>query len=100
VSDQRTHDHSLTAGCWAHVEPSRPSVRPRLGTAATAAKAARLWAAKIDAIGQHQVADRPDRYEPRRVKRRPKKYPRLQKPRAPARRRLKKEGEKRSGNKA
>jgi hypothetical protein len=35
----------------------------------------------LDAIATHQVADRPDRFEPRKKKRRPKKYDRLMKPR-------------------
>ncbi len=35
----------------------------------------------LDAIAIHRVADRPDRYEPRRKKRRPKPYARLMKPR-------------------
>ena len=35
----------------------------------------------LDAIASHRVADRPDRYEPRRKKRRPKPYDRLMKPR-------------------
>jgi len=35
----------------------------------------------LDAIASHRVADRPDRYEPRRRKRRPKPYDRLMKPR-------------------
>ena len=35
----------------------------------------------LDAIATHRVADRPDRYEPRRTKRRPKPYDRLMKPR-------------------
>lgn len=35
----------------------------------------------LAAIAAHLVADRPDRFEPRRVKRRPKPYKLLQKPR-------------------
>ena len=35
----------------------------------------------LDAIATHRVADRPDRFEPRRIKRRPKPYDRLMKPR-------------------
>ena len=34
----------------------------------------------LGAIASHRVADRPDRYEPRRKKRRPKPYDRLMKP--------------------
>jgi hypothetical protein len=41
-----------------------------------------------EAIARHRVGDRPNRYEPRAVKRRPKEYDRLTKPRAEARARL------------
>jgi hypothetical protein len=44
----------------------------------------------LDAIATHRVADRPDRYEPRRKKRRPKPYDRLMKPRREAKRELRK----------
>lgn len=41
------------------------------------------WCAALtDAIAAHRVANRPDRYEPRRLKRRPKKYKYLREPRA------------------
>lgn len=40
-----------------------------------------LYEHLLDAIAAHRVADRPDRYEPRRKKRRPKPYDRLMKPR-------------------
>jgi hypothetical protein len=40
----------------------------------------------LDAIATHRVADRPNRYEPRRRKRRPKPYPLLMKPRYEAKR--------------
>jgi hypothetical protein len=39
-------------------------------------------------IVSHRVADRPDRYEPRRKKRRPKPYDRLMKPRQEAKRQM------------
>ena len=42
----------------------------------------------LQAIAYHQVADRPDRVEPRVVKRRPKAYPRMHVPRKIARKRL------------
>jgi hypothetical protein len=42
----------------------------------------------LDAIAKHRVADRPDRYEPRRRKRRPKPYDRLMKPRQETKRRM------------
>jgi Transposase DDE domain len=40
----------------------------------------------LELIGQKRVGDRPDRYEPRAVKRRPKPYPRLNIPRRAAKR--------------
>jgi hypothetical protein len=41
-----------------------------------------LCADILRAIASHRVGDRPDRYEPRKVKRRPKGYSRMLKPRA------------------
>ena len=40
-----------------------------------------LYEAMLQAIAQHRVGDRPDRFEPRMAKRRPKNYDRLRKPR-------------------
>ena len=40
-----------------------------------------LYQDVLRAISQHRVADRPDRFEPRMAKRRPKNYDRLTKPR-------------------
>jgi len=45
-----------------------------------------LYQQLLDAIAIHRVADRPDRFEPRRTKRRPKRYDRLMKPRHEAKR--------------
>ena len=50
--------------------------------------AAVLSAVLVEAIAHHRVGDRPDRTEPRVVKRRPKAYPRMQVPRKLARKRL------------
>ena len=50
--------------------------------------AAVLRATALEAIANHRVGDRPDRVEPRVVKRRPKPYPRMQAPRKLARSRL------------
>jgi hypothetical protein len=61
---------------------------PEMRTLQTADEARVLWEVLLWAVGEHRVANRPDRYEPRAVKRRPKKYPRLSEPRAAARRRL------------
>jgi hypothetical protein len=47
-----------------------------------------LYRQLLDAIAIHRVADRPDRYEPRRKKRRPKPYDRLMKPRWQAKREM------------
>jgi len=48
----------------------------------------RLGGVLLERLGQEQVGDRPDRVEPRAVKRGPKGYPRLRQPRAQARARL------------
>jgi hypothetical protein len=49
-----------------------------------------LWEVLLWAVSEHRVGNRPDRYEPRSVKRRPKAYPRLCLSRAEARGRLRK----------
>jgi hypothetical protein len=61
---------------------------PRLQGARTATEAERLWSRLLARIGRRRVGDRPNRYEPRKVKRRPKNYTRLTRPRAEERRRL------------
>ena len=48
----------------------------------------RIRALILQAISYHRVGDRPDRVEPRVVKRRPKPYPRMHVPRRLARKRL------------
>ena len=40
-----------------------------------------LYQQMLRAIAQHSVGDRPDRFEPRMTKRRPKNFDRLKKPR-------------------
>jgi Transposase DDE domain len=40
-----------------------------------------IYQVLLDAVASHRVGDRPDRYEPRRKKRRPKPFARLMKPR-------------------
>jgi Transposase DDE domain/Insertion element 4 transposase N-terminal len=62
---------------------------PHLRAARGAEEAARLWGELLVGIAQHRVGNRPDRVEPRQVKRRPKNYPWLKEPRAQARARLK-----------
>jgi len=47
-----------------------------------------LYGQLLAAVAGHRVGDRPDRYEPRRRKRRPKPYDRLMKPRHAAKRRM------------
>ena len=47
-----------------------------------------LYQHLLDAVASHRVADRPDRFEPRRRKRRPKPYDRLMKPRHEAKREM------------
>lgn len=54
------------------------------------AMSAATWCAELlTAIATHAVGDRPDRYEPRLVKRRPKQYKHLKEPRANYKRRAK-----------
>lgn len=56
---------------------------------ATSAKELDRWLlAMLTAIGQHTVADRPPRIQPRVIKRRPKSYPRLNQPRSEYKKRL------------
>ena len=45
----------------------------------------RLYQAMLQAISRHRVGDRPNRHEPRAVKRRPKPHPLLNAPRKKAR---------------
>jgi hypothetical protein len=61
---------------------------PLLKAARTEAEALRLWLVMIWAMGRHEVGDRPDRYEPRQVKRRAKHHAFLNEPRSEARKRL------------
>ena len=49
--------------------------------AGTAALRRRLWVRMLQIIAADRVPWRPDRYEPRAEKRRPKSYPRLNRPR-------------------
>ncbi len=50
-----------------------------------AVAAARLIDAQLASLAEQRVGNRPDRVEPRAVKRRPKPHPLLTKPRAQAR---------------
>jgi hypothetical protein len=71
---------------------------PEMRAARTAEQAEVLWEVLLWAVGCHRVGDRPDRYEPRKVKRRKKKFPHLRVPRTEARRRLR-QRPKRAGKK-
>jgi Transposase DDE domain len=51
----------------------------------------RLYQPMLRAIAQHRVADRPDRFEPRMTKRRPKNYTRLARPRQEVKRAMAKQ---------
>jgi hypothetical protein len=62
--------------------------RPGPGATTTGEGRARVRRLIHRAIASHRVGDRPDRVEPRVVKRRPKPYPRMQVPRKIARKRL------------
>jgi hypothetical protein len=71
---------------------------PHFVEASNPAEVARLWTIMINAIAQRRVGDRPDRYEPRAVRRRAKHYPRLSMPR-PIARALMREGVRFRGDK-
>jgi Transposase DDE domain/Insertion element 4 transposase N-terminal len=60
---------------------------PEMRAVRTAEDARVLWEVLLWAVGEHRVGQRPDRYEPRQTKRRPKKFPHLREPREAARRR-------------
>jgi len=71
---------------------------PEMRALHTHTEAQVLWEVLLWAIGEHRIGNRPDRYEPRKVKRRAKNYKRLSEPRKQARERLRK-GAKRVGKK-
>jgi hypothetical protein len=60
----------------------------QLTVATTAAERQRQGQAVLQVLGSKPVGHRPDRYEPRQVKRRPKQYKHLRQPRAQARAKL------------
>ena len=62
---------------------------PHLLLASTVDEATRLWTIMMAAIAERRVGDRPDRYEPRAVRRGPKQYPSLSMPRRIARQLMK-----------
>jgi hypothetical protein len=61
---------------------------PQICDVKTAEDAQVVWEVLLWAVGSHRVGKRPNRSEPRAVKRRPKNFPHLRKPRAAARRDL------------
>jgi hypothetical protein len=61
---------------------------PLLQLASTAAMRSALWQSMLAAIGRHRVGQRPNRVEPRAIKRRPKPHKLLTIPRSEARRQL------------
>jgi hypothetical protein len=69
------------AGCVQLVNAFLPYLR----AARNAPERAVLWEALLLAVGRHRVGNRPDRVEPRMVKRRPNNFPWLTVPRAEAR---------------
>lgn len=64
---------AAVATSWDHATVAQPAVLTALSEA------------QLGAIAWHKVGDRPDRVEPRAIKRRPKPHPLLTKPRAEAR---------------
>jgi Transposase DDE domain len=61
------------------LEAFRPVIASQAGRGRVHREA--LYEAMLQAIAGHRVGDRPDRFEPRMAKRRPKNYDRLRKPR-------------------
>jgi len=59
----------------------------------TVLDSAAVYEVLLEAVASHRVGQRPDRYEPRRIKRRPKPHRLLQEPRAQARARFARAGE-------
>jgi hypothetical protein len=74
------------------------SFAPKLESAETEEAVDRLWRCLVRAVGRHRVGNRPDRYEPRKVRRRRLRFPKLTEPRAAAREKLR-NGVKRDGKK-
>lgn len=79
---------TATAARQAGVEPHQISFKGTLQTLEAflpllgSVTAMNPWyQALLDAIATHEIADRPDRYEPRRIKRRPKSYKFMREPR-------------------
>jgi len=68
------------------IEAFRPLIAYRADRGAR--HRAELYEQLLGAIAVHRVADRPDRFEPRMAKRRPKRYDRLTRPRAEIKRRI------------
>jgi hypothetical protein len=58
---------------------------PYLRAAHSTEERARLWEEMLQAVQRHRVGQRPDRVEPRVIKKRPKNFPWLTEPRAQAR---------------
>lgn len=84
-----------TAAREAGLQPSQVSFKGTLQTLArflplvTSAASLDAWhQALLAAVAEHRVGNRPDRYEPRLVKRRPKPYKHLREPRQNYRRRM------------
>lgn len=86
----------LEAGVSADIAPHQLSFKGALQSInaflgivlADSTNATRHYSALLWMIATHRVADRPDRIEPRLIKRRPKPHKLLQEPRAAARSRL------------
>ena len=71
------------AGALQTVRAFLPELRPARGP-----RRQQLIQEMLRAIAFHEIGDRPDRYEPRQIKRRPKSYPLMTEPRPEARSRL------------
>jgi hypothetical protein len=72
------------------LEAFQPGIALAAGRGLGPRRSLSLYEVLRAAVASHRVADQPDRYEPRRRKRRPKPYDRLMVPRAEAKRAMRK----------
>jgi hypothetical protein len=79
-SEENSHDSNSTATAHAALPEGHEQATPQA--------LPELYESLLDAIASHQVGNRPQRYEPRAIKRRPKPHPLLTVPRREAKRRL------------
>ena len=76
-----TNDTAESRRCRRHLATRRKELKRKVCRSPRRGHRAELYEHLLGAIAVHRVADRPDRFEPRMAKRRPKRYDRLTRPR-------------------